>query len=454
MKIIYSSTITIQYPNDKVNDFVKKLRLPNPEYEKKKRMGLWVGSTSPELFLYEVTSNGYKLPYGLKDELREIVGLDVSNKTDFIENKIKINCKIPLYDYQKIAVEKMFKAGNGILQSKAGSGKTQMGLALAIKYCTKVLWITHTKDLLNQSYERARQYIDKEKLGIIASGKCDVRDITFATIQSLANMDLSTYKYAFGVVIVDECHRVAGSTNKVTQFAKVLNSLAAPHKFGLTATVHRADGLEQCMFAYIGNVKYIVPDEAIADKVLNISVQRYDTDITINDIANCLDTDGTLIYSKFITELAMCSKRNLSIANKIMVARELDRQVLVLSERIVQLKELQAICNDGVVLSGTTKKEDREKILNDMREGRAKILFSSYQLAKEGLDITSLDTLILATPVKDYAIVVQAIGRIARKAEDKKKPVVIDIVDKEIGKAEKMWKKRLLHYKKSGVEIV
>ena len=150
----------------------------------------------------------------------------------------------------------------------------------------------------------------------------------------------------------------------------------------------------------------------------------------------------------------MCSKRNLSIANKIMVARELDRQVLVLSERIVQLKELQAICNDGVVLSGTTKKEDREKILNDMREGRAKILFSSYQLAKEGLDITSLDTLILATPVKDYAIVVQAIGRIARKAEDKKKPVVIDIVDKEIGKAEKMWKKRLLHYKKSGVEIV
>ena len=62
---------------------------------------------------------------------------------------------IPLYDYQELAVQQAMQQNFGILQSAAGSGKTQMGLALIQRFGRKALWITHTWDLLKQSKERA-----------------------------------------------------------------------------------------------------------------------------------------------------------------------------------------------------------------------------------------------------------------------------------------------------------
>jgi superfamily II DNA or RNA helicase len=47
-------------------------------------------------------------------------------------------------------------------------------------------------------------------------------------------------------------------------------------------------------------------------------------------------------------------------------------------------------------------------------------------MAKEGLDIPKLDTLIMCTPMSD---VVQPIGRILRVHDSKKEPVVVDIID-------------------------
>ena len=80
---------------------------------------------------------------------------------------------------------------------------------------------------------------------------------------------------------------------------------------------------------------------------------------------------------------------------------------------------------------------------------KAIAILATYQLAKEGLDVPCLDRLLLATPVKDYAIVVQSVGRIARVCEGKGTPVVYDYVD-DIGFLEGMWKKRCTSYRKDG----
>ena len=84
-----------------------------------------------------------------------------------------------------------------------------------------------------------------------------------------------------------------------------------------------------------------------------------------------------------------------------------------------------------------------------MRSGKKRVLLATYQLAKEGLDVPCLDRLLLATPVKDYAIVVQSVGRIARVCEGKGTPVVYDYLD-DIGFLQGMWKKRCTHYRKDG----
>ena len=83
-----------------------------------------------------------------------------------------------------------------------------------------------------------------------------------------------------------------------------------------------------------------------------------------------------------------------------------------------------------------------------MRTGEKKYLFATYSLAKEGLDIPRLDRLFLTTPQKDFAVVTQSIGRIARTFEGKEPPIAYDFVD-DIGYLVKSYKKRCSTYKKN-----
>ena len=101
---------------------------------------------------------------------------------------------------------------------------------------------------------------------------------------------------------------------------------------------------------------------------------------------------------------------------------------------------VQAAMIDGHMTSKTAKAA-RAQAIEDLRAGRKHFLFASYSLAKEGLDIPRMDRLYLTTPKKDYAVVTQSIGRIARRAEGKKTAICYDYVD-AIGFCENQWKKR------------
>jgi type I site-specific restriction endonuclease len=46
----------------------------------------------------------------------------------------------------------------------------------------------------------------------------------------MCKLDLTQYKDFFDVIIVDECHRVAGTPTAMTQFYKALNNLSARQK--------------------------------------------------------------------------------------------------------------------------------------------------------------------------------------------------------------------------------
>lgn len=98
-------------------------------------------------------------------------------------------------------------------------------------------------------------------------------------------------------------------------------------------------------------------------------------------------------------------------------------------------------------------KADREKAIEDMRSGKKKYLFATYALAKEGLDIPCLERLFLITPQKDYAVITQSIGRIARVHEGKADPIAYDFVD-NIAYLVKSYKKRCTTYRKNGCYFV
>lgn len=452
MLVTISNVIYISDPTEEVTEYVKSnLVLANPDYAKKVRMGLWLGNTPKDIKLYMTNGNDLILPFGCLIDILSLIDTKCV-KSVFNEPTKASYGDVELYDYQKQAVKEMINAKFGILQSKAGSGKTQMGLAIVSYYGVKALWLTHTKDLLNQSKERAERYFDKSTFGTITEGRVDVGEsITFATVQTLANCDLESLKHMWDVVIVDEVHRVCGSPTSVTQFYKVINSLSARHKFGLSATVHRSDGLIKAAFSLVGDVKYIVPDEAIADKVMTVKVEGVETKTKLS--RECLNTDGTLNYTRLIGYLAKDQERNQLIANLVS-----DEPTLILSDRLEHLEEIEKLLDrdDVVMISGkmTTKKQKafREQAIEDMRVGKRNVLLATYSLAKEGLDIPRLSRLIMATPHKDFAVITQSIGRIARVYEGKNQPIVYDLVD-DIPYLIKSFKKRMTIYRKNSCEV-
>ena len=238
MKITVSNVISIENPPRELVDYCKQhLVIPNPDYAKKLRMHFWLGNTPQHLYLYETRGDALILPYGtLRDVLKICYpqGPDMESiRMDFSEpERVDYHCQVPLYDYQRAAVDDVYWKQYGILCSPAGSGKTQMAVELIAKHGKRALFLVHTKDLLTQAKQRAEMYMDPALLGTITEGKVTLgKGITFATVQTMCNLDLTQYKDYWDVIIVDECHRVAGTPTAVSQFSKVLNSLAARHAF-------------------------------------------------------------------------------------------------------------------------------------------------------------------------------------------------------------------------------
>lgn len=459
MQVQISNEIRIQGPPKELVEMVRKeLTMPNPEYSKKQRMGLWTGKTEPQLYFYYVDGLSLVIPCGAGKLIRPYLKAAEISQDLADHGAIPYPENIPLYDYQEEAVQAMKKSGCGILQSPCGSGKTQMGIALAAKLQRKTLWVTHTQDLLNQSYERAAQYFPERILGKITGGKVAIGShMTFATVQTLSKLDLQKYKYCWDLIIVDECHRVSGTPASAKMFYRVLSSLAARYKFGLSATVHRSDGLIKSTFAVLGDVKYQVPEEAVSEKTMKVTVLRKDTGITIS--RQCQDTDGTLVYSKLISYLVENPIRNQKIVEDL--ERNRDHYNLILSDRLEHLRLLMALLPSGlreesVMIDGKmtsrVKRAERIQSVEEIRNGKKHFLFASFSLAKEGLDIPRLDRLYLTTPKKDYAVITQSIGRIARVFEGKDTPICYDYVD-SIGFCENQWKRRKTSYRKAGCKF-
>lgn len=469
MKITLSNIIKIEDPTKEIYDYCKKeLTFSNPDYIKKMRMGFSVYKTPKSISLYDYYEDNIYLPVGCFEDIWNIH----PRKEDYIDytitNNTSIKSNIILRDYQKPCIKALKKYVNGIFLLPPGLGKTQIGLECAATLKQKTLWITHTKDLLNQARERCEDNLIC-KTSEITDGKCDVSgDIVFATVQTLVNIiDKGEIKQnEFGLVIVDEVHHLSTNAESVKMFEKCVNYFNSRYKLGLTATLHRADGLQNTTTKILGNVIYEVKKSEDKkyligyyenEPIISIPIEQFQVPAQIHilkttyNVANkdVYDTSGRIIFTGLISDLANDSDRNKLILDLI---NKIKGYTIVISERTSQLEYLNQNIKNSIYINGKTPKKTREKTIEEFRDGKHKVLFATYSLVAEGLDIPILENLVMASPVKDDRLVVQAIGRCQRPSEGKKIANIYDLVD-DVSILDRFTRKRKSVYKEEGWDI-
>ena len=258
-------------------------------------------------------------------------------------------------------------------------------------------------------------------------------------------------------ILVHNCHHAAGSPTRLTQFYKVISKLAARHKFGLTATPKRADGLEQSMFYLLGAKVHEVSRDEVAHTTCPIEVIKVETG-WMPDYDCVLMGDGTIDYNKVIDAMIHDESRYQLVLGQL---RRLIDGVIVLGNRVEYLKRMcddyNEYCGKAVCLSGQGQskkaKAERKAALEKLNNGELDVIFCTYQLAAEGLDVPNLRYVVFATPEQNERVVQQAVGRVGRKADGKTYGTVIDFID-EFGLYKSWWKKRLSVYNKLNCDII
>lgn len=452
MEITVGAKLKVSNPTDEMVRWCKRnLIINNPDFFKKEKMGKWTGNTPRYIFLFEKVGANLYIPFGCLQELWSQYGQTCPFYPTFraIE-RINYQSGINLYPYQEKATQAIFRAKNGVVVMPCGAGKTQTALEAVSRIGGRTLWLTHTQDLMNQSMNRAKSCleIDSKTFGTITGGKVNIgTSLTFATVQTMSKIDLRQYENAFDVVIVDECHHAIGSPTRVMQFYKVLSSLSARYKIGLTATPKRADGLERSMFALLGGIICEISKDEVKHTTCPVEVHGIKTGYK-PDYDAVLAGDGTLNYAQLVDDLTHNEERFEFVKSVIPKT-----STLVLANRVEYLQRLcdeyegNAICLSTLGQSKKAK-EIRKESLRKLDSGEIDCIFATYQLAKEGLDCPNLRYVVLATPEKDETTVTQAVGRVGRKADGKEVGIVLDLID-DFGMLYGWMKKRRGYYKKN-----
>lgn len=322
-------------------------------------------------------------------------------------------------DIINTTIKHIDKNEGGLICVGCGVGKTFMGLYIASHYKVKTLIIVHKTFLLNQWKERIVEFTNA-KIGIIQQNKIDVegKDFVVGMLQSIAKDKYDDEIFSdFGLIIFDEAHHAPSE-----YFSKALPLISCKRSLALSATPKRSDKMEKILFWFLGDIAYQAPPNENKD----VFVKIYNYNLDHQKFAEArLPFTGEINRPRTINRIVSLIKRNKFIIKILKEILEEDgRKVLILSDRIEHLKNLKEKIDELNVtcdfyIGGKSQK-------NLEIASKAQILLGSYGMASEGLDIPTLNTLIMTTPRRE---VEQSIGRIIRKKHNSIQPLIIDIVD-------------------------
>ena len=316
---------------------------------------------------------------------------------------------------------------DGILSLHTGGGKTVCALYIASQLKLPTLVIVHNSFLRDQWAERVAMFLPGARIGRIQGDLCEVegKDVIIAMLQTLSmkEIPIATFK-PIGLVIVDECHHIASEV-----FVQALPKVTSKYMLGLSATPQRKDGLMFVAHWFLGPLLYTSDTGDKEDTGVEVEVYEYvNTDPVFNEVI--YNSQGVMFTTLMINKLTECESRTRWLVDILVdsLADSPHRQILVLTDRVQHTKDLFAalppsLQSSSAILSQAVSASKRTEAC-----ATCSCLIATYAMCKEGFDVPTLNTLLMATPRPD---VDQIVGRILRveKSARTVPPRILDVVD-------------------------
>ena len=322
--------------------------------------------------------------------------------------KIKTIFSGKLRPLQKIVKKEALKLlniqGCCLISLYTGAGKTITSIFLATKIGLPCLIIVHRLVLIKQWKESIEKVCKNPKIQILTAKSKLKENMDFYIINAInaTKKNFDTFK-SIGTLIADEVHVMA--TEKLSQ---AFYYIQPRYCLGLSATPYRSDGMDELLFSYFGNkqVHRKLNREHYVFKVKTGFVPEYE-----------IGSSGKMDWNSVLQSQTSNINRNEIIINIVKMFR--DRNFLILSKRVDQVKYLlNRLTEEG---EDVTSLVGIKKYFNYS----SRILVATVQKAGVGFDHPKLDSLIIASDVKEYFI--QYLGRVFRVEDNI--PVIFDLLD-------------------------
>lgn len=341
--------------------------------------------------------------------------------------KLFVQEVVMLRDYQQRTIDQLYawfeagNHGNPCLVLPTGSGKSHIVAALCKDALqnwpeTRVLMLTHVKELIEQNAEKMRQHWPGAPLGIYSAsiGRKDLGEpITFAGIQSVR-----TKAGALGhidLVIIDECHLVnhkdEGGYRKLLGELKAIN----PHLrvIGLTATPYRlGHGLITDKPALFDDLLEPVSIEELVFKGYLATLRSKITKVKL-DVSGVKKRGGEFIESELQAAVDTDDKNQAVVHEVMALAGERKAWLFFCAgvkhaEHVAEVLRQQGVTAECV--TGDTPKKERERILTEFKAGRIRALTNANVLTT-GFDYPDIDLVVMLRPTMSASLYVQMAGR-------------------------------------------
>jgi superfamily II DNA or RNA helicase len=421
--------------------------IPGHEYNFNFKMGRWDGRE-------RLLTRKLSFPSGLVVRVCEFlkfrgIPYEVIENIDYPDPQRSIIWNGPsLYPYQNKIVERALEVNRGMIKVGTGGGKSLIIAKIVAEYNLPTMVYVISLDLLSQMKETLEETLGIE-VGIIGGGECIIRKITICSVWTAGLACGEKFKKSTGedeitpdkwspsdiqkeqivqavhdarLVILDEAQFAAA--NSIRMILKY--STGAAYKLGLSATPERE------------NDDSILLEAAFGSQICDISASELirtgflvPPKIAFRDIPSYhtkLPKKWPAVKSSYIVNNDI---RNQILVQSVMTLLEMGRRPLLLFREIKHGQRLFEMISSEVrteMVSGETSKEKRNSIRERFDKKEIDLILAS-SIFNQGINIPTLDALILACGGKSRGLTFQRIGRILRQAPGKTDALMVDTFD-------------------------